>query len=35
MANKKAILKAVKKPIVKNIELEIIEKARNYYKKNK
>lgn len=27
--------KAVKKPIVKNIELEIIEKVKNHYKKNK
>jgi hypothetical protein len=33
MAKKK--IKQVQKPIVKNIELEIIEKVRNYYKKSK
>lgn len=33
MAKKK--VKQVQKPIIKNIELEIIEKVRNYYKKRK
>jgi len=33
MAKKKT--KAVKKPIVKNIELEIINKVRTYYKSKK
>jgi hypothetical protein len=33
MAKKK--VKQVQKPIVKNIELEIIEKYKNYYKKRK